>query len=208
MPYKKDKIYIDNIHDARNMNYKNMYIEYNNETVNCSDIVVSTANTKYIYNSFFKEEYKLVLSYPMYIKENKFLINKRKCSIDKRYDDPYNICEIIFTMLKNNDKRFYYEREWYNKKENPIKQKLEKAGIYRRYYRQKNTKRMAGTFFKSNNSYKSDTDLYELASVHDIANIERKYSNKEVLTWDRYRSKIDIKRYKRILNNIVRSEEH
>jgi hypothetical protein len=45
--------------------------------------------------------------------------------------------------------------------------------------------------------------LYELASAHDIANIERKYNNKEVLTWDRYRSKIDIKRYKRILNNIV-----
>ena len=96
---------------------------------------------------------------------------------------------------------FYYKKEWYRKKENPIKQKLEKAGIYRRYYTY--TKRMAGTFFKSNNAYKTDTDLYELASARDIANIERRYNTKEVSTWDRYRSRIDIKRYKRILNNIT-----
>jgi hypothetical protein len=203
MPYKKSKIYIDNIHDAGNMNYKNMYIEYNNKIINCSDIVVSTVNAKNIYDSILKEEYKITLSYPMYIKEHDSLINKGKYSIDKRYYDPFSICEIIFTILKNNAKMFYYKKEWYKKKENPIKQKLEKAGIYHRYYRQKNTKRMAGTFFKSNNTYKTDTDLYELASAHDIANIERKYNNKEVLTWDRYRSKIDIKRYKRILNNIV-----
>ena len=101
---------------------------------------------------------------------------------------------------------FYYKKEWYSKKEKPIKQKLEKAGVYRRYYRQKNPKRMAGTFFKSNNAYKTDTDLYELASAHDIANIERRYNNKEVLTWDRHRSRIDIKRYKRILNNITIQE--
>ena len=200
MPYKKTKIYVDNIHDAGNMNYKNMYIEYNNKIIHCSDIVVSTVNTKSIYNRLIEEEYKIVLSYPMYIKENDFLINKGKYSIDKRYDNPFSICEIIFTMLKNNAKMFYYKKEWYKKKENPIKQKLEKAGIYRRYY---NTKRMAGTFFKSNNAYKTDTDLYELASAHDIANIERRYNNKEVSTWDRYRSRIDIKRYKRILNNIT-----
>lgn len=200
MPYKKTKIYIDNIHDACNMNYKNMYIEYNNKIINCSDIVVSTVNTKSIYNRLIEEEYKIVLSYPMYIKENDFLINKGKCSIDKRYDNPFSICEIIFTILKNNAKMFYYKKEWYRKKENPIKQKLEKAGIYDRYYRHK---RMAGTFFKSNNAYKTDTDLYELASAHDIANIERRYNNKEVSTWDRYRSRIDIKRYKRILNNIT-----
>lgn len=203
MPYKKTKIYIDNIHDAGNMNYKNMYIEYNNKIIHCSDIVVSTVNTKSIYNRLIEEEYKIVLSYPMYIKENDFLINKGKCSIDKRYDNPFSICEIIFTMLKKNAKIFYYKKEWYKKKENPIKQKLEKAGIYNRYYRQKNPKRMAGTFFKSNNAYKTDTDLYELASAHDIANIERRYNNKAVSTWDRYRSRIDIKRYKRILNNVT-----
>ena len=203
MPYKKTKIYIDNIHDAGNMNYKNMYIEYNNKIIHCSDIVALTVNTKNIYDSILKEEYKITLSYPMYIKENDSLINKGKCSIDKRYDNPFSICEIIFTILKNNAKMFYYKKEWYSKKQNPIKEKLEKAGIYRRYYRQTNTKRMAGTFFKSNNAYKTDTDLYELASAHDIANIARKYSDKEVLTWDRYRSRIDIKRYKRVLNNII-----
>lgn len=203
MPYKKSKIYIDNVYYAENMNYKNVYIEYNDEIASCSDIVVASINERYIYDSILKEERKTVLSYPMYIKENKFLINKGKCSIDKKYDNPFSICKIIFTLLKNNAKMFYYKREWYKKKENPIKQKLEKAGIYRRYYRQKDTKRMAGTFFKSNNSYKTDTDLYELASAHDIANIERKYNNKEVSTWDRYRSRIDIKRYKRILNNIT-----
>lgn len=203
MPYKKSKIYIDNVYYAENMNYKNVYIEYNDEIASCSDIVVANINERYIYDSILKEERKTVLSYPMYIKENKFLINKGKCSIDKKYDNPFSICKIIFTLLKNNAKMFYYKREWYKKKENPIKQKLEKAGIYRRYYRQKDPKRMAGTFFKSNNSYKTDTDLYELASAHDIANIERKYNNKEVSTWDRYRSRIDIKRYKRILNNIT-----
>lgn len=203
MPYKKSKIYIDNVYYAENMNYKNVYIEYNDEIASCSDIVVASINERYIYDSILKEERKTVLSYPMYIKESQFLINKGKCSIDKKYDNPFSICKIIFTLLKNNAKMFYYKREWYKKKENPIKQKLEKAGIYRRYYRQKDTKRMAGTFFKSNNSYKTDTDLYELASAHDIANIERKYNNKEVSTWDRYRSRIDIKRYKRILNNIT-----
>ena len=184
MPYKKSWIYIDNVHSAEHMNYKNMYIEYNDETVSCSDIVVSSINTKYIYDRILKEEHKTVLSYPMYIKENEFLINKGKYSIDKRYDNPFSICKIIFTLLKNNAKMFYYKREWYKKKENPIKQKLEKAGVYRRYYRQKNPKQMAGTFFKANNSYKTDTDLYELASAHDIANIERKYSDKAVSTWD------------------------
>ena len=203
MPYKKSKIYIDNVYYAEHMNYKNMYIEYNDEIVSCSDIVVSSINTKYTYDNILKGERKTVLSYPMYITVNKFLRNKRKCSIDKKYDNPFSICKIIFTLLKNNAKMFYYKKEWYKKKENPIKQKLEKAGIYRRYYRQKNTKRMAGTFFKANNSYKTDTDLYELASAHDIANIERKYSDKEVSTWDRYRSRIDIKRYKRVLNNIT-----
>lgn len=203
MPYKKSKIYIDNVYYAENMNYKNVYIEYNDEIASCSDIVVASINERYIYDSILKEERKTVLSYPMYIKENKFLINKGKCSIDKKYDNPFTICKIIFTLLKNNAKMFYYKREWYKKKENPIKQKLEKAGIYRRYYRQKDPKRMAGTFFKSNNSYKTDTDLYELASAHDIANIARKYSDKEVSTWDRYRSRIDIKRYKRVLNNII-----
>lgn len=201
MPYKKTKIYIDNIHDASNMNYKNMYIECNDGIIPCSDVVISTVNTKSIYDSILKEEHKIVLSYPMYIKESDSLINKGKYSIDKKYDNPFSICKIIFTLLKNNAKMFYYKREWYKKKENPIKQKLEKAGIYRRYYY--DTKRMAGTFFKSNNSYKTDTDLYELASAHDIANIERKYSDKEVSTWDRYRSRIDIKRYKRVLNNII-----
>lgn len=203
MPYKKSKIYIDNVYYAENMNYKNVYIEYNDEIASCSDIVVANINERYIYDSILKEERKTVLSYPMYIKENKFLINKGKCSIDKKYDNPFSICKIIFTLLKNNAKMFYYKREWYKKKENPIKQKLEKAGIYRRYYRQKDPKRMAGTFFKSNNSYKTDTDLYELASAHDIAKIARKYSDKEVSTWDRYRSRIDIKRYKRVLNNIT-----
>lgn len=203
MPYKKSKIYIDNVYYAENMNYKNVYIEYNDEIASCSDIVVASINERYIYDSILKEERKTVLSYPMYIKENKFLINKGKCSIDKKYDNPFSICKIIFTLLKNNAKMFYYKREWYKKKENPIKQKLEKAGIYRRYYRQKDPKRMAGTFFKSNNSYKTDTDLYELASAHDIAKIARKYSDKEVSTWDRYRSRIDIKRYKRVLNNIT-----
>ena len=62
MPYKKTKIYIDNIHDAGNMNYKNMYIEYNNKITHCSDIVVSTVNTKNIYDSILKEEYKITLS--------------------------------------------------------------------------------------------------------------------------------------------------
>ena len=200
MPYKKSKIYIDNEYYAGHVNYKNMYIEYNDEIISCSDLVVSNINEKYIYDNIIKEERKTVLSYPMYIIVHKFLRNKRKCSIDKRYDNPFSICKIIFTLLKNNAKMFYYKKEWYKKRENIIKQKLEKAGIYRRYY---NTKRMAGTFFKSNNSYKTDTDLYELASAHDIANIERKYSDKEVLTWDRYRSRIDIKRYKRVLNNII-----
>ena len=203
MPYKKSKIYIDNVYYAENMNYKNVYIEYNYKIASCSDIVVANINEVYIYDSILKEERKTVLSYPMHIKESQFLINKGKCSIDKKYDNPFSICKIIFTLLKKNAKMFYYKREWYKKKENPIKQKLEKAGIYRRYYRQKNTKRMAGTFFKSNNSYKTDTDLYELASAHDIANIERKYSDKEISTWDRYRSRIDIKRYKRVLNNIT-----
>lgn len=203
MPYKKSKIYIDNVYYAENMNYKNVYIEYNDEIASCSDIVVANINERYIYDSILKEERKTVLSYPMYIKESQFLINKGKCSIDKKCDNPFSICKIIFTLLKNNAKMFYYKRVWYKKKENPIKQKLEKAGIYRRYYRQKDPKRMAGTFFKSNNSYKTDTDLYELASAHDIANIARKYSDKEVLTWDRYRSRIDIKRYKRVLNNIT-----
>lgn len=201
MPYKKSKIYIDNVYYAEHMNYKNVYIEYNDDIASCSDIVVANINEIYIYDSILKEERKTVLSYPMYIKESKFLINKGKCSIDKKYDNPFSICKIIFTLLKNNAKMFYYKKEWYKKKENPIKQKLEKAGIYRRYY--DDTKRMAGTFFKSNNSYKTDTDLYELASAHDIANIERKYRDKEVLAWDRYRSRIDIKRYKRILNNIT-----
>lgn len=200
MPYKKSKIYIDNVYYAENMNYKNVYIEYNDEIASCSDIVVANINERYIYDSILKEERKTVLSYPMYIKENKFLINKGKCSIDKKYDNPFSICKIIFTLLKNNAKMFYYKREWYKKKENPIKQKLEKAGVYDRYYRHK---RMAGTFFKSNNAYKTDTDLYELASAHDIAKIARKYSDKEVSTWDRYRSRIDIKRYKRVLNNIT-----
>lgn len=201
MPYKKSKIYIDNVYYAEHMNYKNVYIEYNDDIASCSDIVVANINEIYIYDSILKEERKTALSYPMYIKESKFLINKGKCSIDKKYDNPFSICKIIFTLLKNNAKMFYYKKEWYKKKENPIKQKLEKAGIYRRYY--DDTKRMAGTFFKSNNSYKTDTDLYELASAHDIANIERKYRDKEVLAWDRYRSRIDIKRYKRILNNIT-----
>ena len=129
MPYKKSKIYIDNVYDAEHINYKNMYIEYNDEIVNCSDIVVSNINAKYIYDNILKKERKIVLSYPMYIKENGFLINKGKCSIDKKYDNPYSICKIIFTLLKNNAKMFYYKRKWYNKKENPIKQKLEKDSI-------------------------------------------------------------------------------
>ena len=41
MPYKKSKIYIDNVYYAENMNYKNVYIEYNDEIANCSDIVVA-----------------------------------------------------------------------------------------------------------------------------------------------------------------------
>lgn len=181
-------------------------IRYKNEYISIFDNILD------IYYNNICLEYGVIYKGLVVIKKNNAMIHKNDIILPfpKNEKQAELLFDVIISILKEQPFELFRvdnRRKYKPKEQSYINKKLEELNIWNYYYYWKGSQKTSGTFVKNAWSFKSDTDVYECMSKHDISKMKRRAGRKyiEHEKWEyNYSKRIDIKRHKR---NIIENKK-